>query len=111
MEKNGIDATNDKVVRNGCCLKYRPDFVIDCNTYFLIVEVDENAHNAYEKDCETVRMNNIAHSLGLPTKFIRYNPDKKDFTKKHKEKELLVVINKFLNLNVLEDLEVVYLFY
>lgn len=111
LQKNNIIAVNDKVVRNGCCLKYRPDFVIDCKTYFLVVEVDENAHNSYDSDCEAVRMNNIAHSLGLPTKFIRYNPDKKGISKKYKETELLITINTFLNLNVLEDPEVVYLFY
>ena len=29
---------------NDCCLKYRPDFLIDSDSYFIIIECDENAH-------------------------------------------------------------------
>lgn len=54
--------------------RYRPDFLYDCGTHFVILEVDENQHRAYE--CERKRMWEIAQSLGLPTIFVRYNPDK-----------------------------------
>jgi hypothetical protein len=30
---------NDKTFQNDCCLKYRPDFLFDCGSYFLILEV------------------------------------------------------------------------
>ena len=88
---NNFDFIHDKMVINDCCLKYRPDFLFDCISYYLILEVDENAHSQYDNDCEIIRMNNIIISLGLPCKFIRYNPDNKNFTKKEKEDKLLQI--------------------
>ena len=66
----------DKLVDNGACFKYRPDFLIDCGSHFVVLEVDENQHKGRAYGCEEVRMVNIFQSLGLSTKFIRYNPDK-----------------------------------
>ena len=57
------------------CGRYRPDFVIDAVTHFVIVEVDEFSHNSYDKSCESIRQENIVQALGLPSIFIRYNPD------------------------------------
>lgn len=109
--KNNITFIQDKMIKNDCCLKYRPDFLIDCNSYFIILECDENGHEQYDKECEVIRMNNIASGLGLPTKFIRYNPDKKGIRINKKEELLLETVNKYLNKDFLEDLEIVYLFY
>ena len=58
------------------CGNYRPDVLIDCNTHFIVVEIDENQHESYNNNCEMARMNNIYIALGLPVVFLRYNPDK-----------------------------------
>jgi hypothetical protein len=108
---NNYKFINNKQFTNDCCLKYRPDFLFDCNTYFVILEVDEFAHKDYPKDCEEIRMNNIAFGLGLPTKFIRYNPDKKGIKTKIKHKVLLETLNQVINKDFLQDLSSVYLYY
>lgn len=75
----------DTIVEQGECFKYRPDFLIDCNTHFVVLEIDENQHKDRADECETVRMMiNIFQSLGMPTKFIRYNPDKYRVNKERK---------------------------
>lgn len=107
--KNNITFIQDKTIQNDCCIRSRPDFLIDCSTHFLVLEVDEHAHSGYEKDCEIVRMNNISHSLGLPTKFIRYNPDNKAYTTKHKQSVLIESLQK--HMTELDNIEPLYLFY
>lgn len=54
----------------------RPDFVFDAVTHMIVVEIDEDQHKYYPCECEQIRMINISQSLGMPTIFIRYNPDK-----------------------------------
>lgn len=72
----------DKTIDNGICNKYRPDFVFESESggHHVVLEVDEYQHNFkkghYKEECECVRMVNISQSLGMPTIFIRYNPDK-----------------------------------
>ena len=66
---------NKKVNLDQSCQTYFPDFLIDCNNFFIVVEIDEFAHKSYDKNCELIRMNNISFCLGLPTVFIRFNPD------------------------------------
>ncbi len=56
-------------------------------------------------------MNNISSGLGLPTLFIRYNPDLKGIPKKTKHTKLLEVLLSNLNLELLEDPSPIYLFY
>ena len=73
-----LSLANDKIVDSKCNLK-RPDIVIDCGTYFLVIEIDENQHTGYKKECEEPRMNMITQSLGMPTFWIRYNPDEENF--------------------------------
>ena len=59
------------------CNKYRPDFILDCATHIIVLEVDENQHSGYQCLCEQSRMVNIHQDVGggLPVVFIRYNPD------------------------------------
>ena len=113
LELNNIQFIHDKQITNKCCYKYRPDFVIDCLYYYLIVEVDEDAHRSYDKECELIRMNNIQASIELPTKFIRYNPDKKEIKKNIKEKELMETVKEWMKKDIkeLKTEEPVYLFY
>ena len=76
LDANGITYVScDTLVDRGACFKYRPDFLIDCNTHFVVLEVDENQHKDRADECETVRMINIFQSVGISTKFLRYNPD------------------------------------
>lgn len=109
--ENNFNFIHDKKIINDCCFKYRPDFLFDCNTYFIVLEVDEDAHDSYDKECEIIRMNNISIGLGLPCKFIRYNPDNKNFKKKEKQEKLIEILNENLYKEMLDDIEVVYLFY
>lgn len=64
------------IIDGGKYGKERPDFIFYCGTFVLIVEVDENQHFSRPCECEQIRMVNIFQSLGKPTIFIRYNPDK-----------------------------------
>ena len=69
---------------NGCSTS-RPDFVYHLNTHILIIEVDEGQHKGYnncgttkaeKQDVENRRMYNMSSEFdGLPSIFIRYNPD------------------------------------
>lgn len=111
LEKHNIENIHDKSFKNDYCLKYRPDFIIDCGTFYLIIEVDEFGHISYPQECEIVRMNNIGYALDKPVKFLRYNPDNKNFTKKNKEKVLLEEIQKIMNQEFLDNPSPKYLFY
>jgi hypothetical protein len=51
----------------------RPDFFFDARSHAVVLEVDENQHVAYE--CERKRMVDVASTVGLPTVFVRFNPD------------------------------------
>jgi hypothetical protein len=111
LEENNLEFVHNKQFKNDCCLKYRCDFLFDCNTYFVALECDEDQHSSYDKDCELIRMNNISIGLGMPTLFIRYNPDLPGFKVKQKHKKLLETLEKYLNMEVLEDPTPIYLFY
>lgn len=74
--------SHDKMIDMGYCFKYRPDFLFDCKTHFVVLEVDEHQHNNYTSTCEETRMINIFQSLGITTFFIRYNPDEYRFNNK-----------------------------
>ena len=55
-------------------LNLRPDFLFYRNDHYVVVEIDEFQHsNSY--DNEELRMIYITFALGLPTIFLRYNPD------------------------------------
>jgi hypothetical protein len=74
LKENGYEFIHNKSV-GYVCGNYRPDIKIDCGTHIVIIEVDENQHESYEKSCENVRMFNIAQAEGLKCTFLRYNPD------------------------------------
>ncbi|KAI9089581.1 hypothetical protein DFS34DRAFT_385310 [Phlyctochytrium arcticum] len=59
----------------GVCGLERPDFWIDWHTHMLVVEVDEDQHWSSACECEQTRMVNISQSFGMPTVFLRWNPD------------------------------------
>ena len=65
---------DDKTIDTSCNL-YRPDRRYDCGTHQVIVECDEHQHQERACVCEQTRMINISQSFGMPTYFIRWNPD------------------------------------
>ncbi len=110
LEKYYSITHNKKVNLNNSCNTYYPDFLIDCNTFFICVECDENSHKSYNKECELIRMNNITYSLGLPTIFLRFNPDKKGIKLKTKQIILKSYIDYYTE-KKLSDNVIEYLFY
>jgi translation initiation factor IF-3 len=67
----------DQILDSGVCSKKRPDFVINGLYRKIVVEVDEFQHTrGYGPDCEFRRMWDITQAIGMPTTFIRFNPDR-----------------------------------
>lgn len=77
----------DKIFEGGVCGRERIDFLYDCNTHFIVLEVDENQHMSRLCECEQTRMINIFNALALPVWFIRYNPD--EYRKKDGKKRIV----------------------
>ncbi len=89
---------------------YHPDFLFHCDGYIVIVENDEHAHSRYDPGCERYREENIRYAAGVPTLFIRYNPDNKKYTDEYKLAELKAAIDWCLSCQP-EESETIYLFY
>ena len=52
-----------------------PDVQMISNGFLLVIEIDENSHRGAAYSCDIKRMFEIAASVGMPTYFIRYNPN------------------------------------
>lgn len=99
--------------------KHRPDFVYDCKTHVVIVEVDEHQHKSNCSKGEINRMRNIYFAYeGIPVVFVRYNPDsfvyrgkKVEISQQKREDILLRWVEKAMNISVEVCLSVIYLFY
>jgi hypothetical protein len=50
---------------------YRPDFLWTFPEACVMLEVDENAHRAYDKEAERVRERAVAEALGRPVRVFR----------------------------------------
>ena len=87
---------NKKCNIDNSCKTYFPDFLIDCNTFFIVLECDENKHSGYEYNCERIRENNICYALGLPCIFIRYNPDSISRNKKINNKSRMIILKSYI---------------
>jgi hypothetical protein len=109
----------DEITQDGKCGKERPDFVWDCGTHKVILEVDEYQHKDNPPECENTRMKNITQAFYMPCLWIRYNPDKYKGWRNHvREKTRLIYLWKTLEEcfksipeTTEETLRVVYLFY
>ena len=55
-----------------------PDFIFDCSSHYLVIELDiyQVLQSNHDKEIEIIRMKYITRCTeGLPIWFIRYNPD------------------------------------
>ena len=68
-------ASHDRMLDGGACVRTRPDFLIDAVTHYMVVEVDERQHGGNACECEQTRMVNLSQGGGLPTVFLRINPN------------------------------------
>lgn len=65
----------DKRVQDGSSRK-RPDLLLDLGYQVIIVEIDENQHDAYDCTCENKRIMELSQDVNhRPIIFIRFNPD------------------------------------
>lgn len=64
---------HNKTINAGCD-RYRPDLSLEWPDRLLCIECDERQHVRYE--CDNPRMINIWQATGLPTIFLRWNPDR-----------------------------------
>jgi hypothetical protein len=73
----GLEYRHDKGIPDRFCkeVRSRTDFLFDCGTHLVELEVDQFEHRNYEESCELARQYNIVAATGLPVHFIRYNPD------------------------------------
>ncbi len=70
-----------EIIRNktieGGQSRRRPDGLIKCDNFNIIIEIDENQHKHYDLSCEEIRLNELYTDLKYkPIVFIRFNPDK-----------------------------------
>jgi hypothetical protein len=70
------DLSFDKRIEGGCS-KRRPDIFIDIGTHIVIIEIDENQHDAYDCSCENKRLMELFMDAGgnRPIVMVRFNPD------------------------------------
>lgn len=71
------DSILDKKITGGVS-NHRPDFLLNFDTYAIIVEIDENQHyrkDLYNKEAEDHRLECFKLSLYKPIIVIRLNPD------------------------------------
>ena len=116
--KKFLEDNNYEFIYNKYCsyedIKYFPDFIIDCNTFKLIIECDEYGHRDRDKKCEKIREDNIILALNKNCVFIRFNPDNKQYRKKSKIEIKEKVLKSYIDYYTSKahcDIEVCYLFY
>jgi hypothetical protein len=70
-----VDWVWDKRVDGGCSRR-RPDLRVDLGYQVLVVEVDENQHEAYDCSCENKRLMELSADVGHRSLvMLRFNPD------------------------------------
>lgn len=69
---------HDKRITDGCSAK-RPDLLCDLGDQVIMIEIDENQHEAYDCSCDNKRLMLLSQDIGhRPMVLIRFNPDKYD---------------------------------
>lgn len=70
-----VSWVHDKRIQDGCSAR-RPDLFLDMGTHIVIIEIDENRHDAYDCTCENKRIMQLSQDVGhRPMVFLRFNPD------------------------------------
>jgi hypothetical protein len=65
----------DRKISGGISAR-RPDIFLDCTSYVVVIEIDENQHMAYDCTCENKRLTQLFQDAGCrPLAMIRFNPD------------------------------------
>jgi len=126
--KEAKEILADTIIDSKCNL-YRPDILYDCGTHIVVIECDENQHKNYNwescslnrslEHAEEKRMYEIMIAYGLPTIFIRWNPDKYKINdtiiNKYNSNKRLEILVKWINhcfkMNIKEGIIYKKLFY
>lgn len=77
LKKHFTISSVDKVIKGGKS-KRRPDIIIDCGSFVIVIEIDELQHNngKYDSELYSIRNQEIYEDLGSrQIIFIRFNPD------------------------------------
>lgn len=120
LDQAGVVYKSYDKVPAASCSKYRPDFVIDCVKFNIVIECDEGQHKSYAPECEYGRMYQIYYDLeAIPCIFIRYNPDsymnntgERIRASNSRLTKLVSLINSVKNFEVLpHNICVMYVFY
>ena len=70
-----IDIVSNKQIEGGTSRK-RPDVLIDCDSYCIIIEIDERQHRCYSNEVNEQRVSELISDLqGRKLVLIRFNPD------------------------------------
>jgi len=118
--KNYYKITHTDNIISNLCSKKRPDCVIDFGRFMCIIEIDENQHKQYPKQCENIRMHTIWGDLGVESLlFVRFNPDnyelpegEKKITLEKRKRELNKILKKVeKNFKPTANICVMYMFY
>lgn len=119
---DGIVGINSDKIVEGRCSKKRPDFIkyTEWGGGAIVLEVDEHQHNRknYLCECETTRMKQIYHDIGMENVFyIRYNPDKykpiegRQVSDSKRHDMLVKIVKKYIEKKPQHSCSVIYLFY
>jgi hypothetical protein len=122
LETHNIKYKSHDTIPDFACSRYRPDYIIECPMFSIVVEVDENQHKSYACECEIGRMVQLHQDFGgTPVVFIRYNPDNyKDHLGKldrgknqniTREKSLVGLVKRLLDKSEMPPLSVYYMYY
>ena len=97
----------DKILKgNKCNTKRRPDLLLSSSSeHYIIVEIDENQHQGYDKRCEEGRMNEILDEIpdGYVS-IIRWNPHKykTEGKQKNKKERMEILVNLIIKISEME---------
>lgn len=114
LDDNGFQYTSwNKQADEKACGRYRPDLVFDCGTHVVLLEVDEDAHETYARECEAKRVMDLFGAYGgLPVAFLRFNPpDAFGDDEKAKHKRMADELTRLLETPSSYPLTITYLYY
>jgi len=109
----------DKILKgNKCNTKRRPDLLLSSSSeHYMVVEIDENQHQGYDKRCEEGRMNEILDEIpdGYVS-IVRWNPHKyktegKQKNKKERMEILFNLIIKISEMGLKNDKDLIRVYY